>query len=486
MIQILWKMNFHLAYWNLIIGMIGILLLCLLIPILRTCATETGFSVIESIELKFAGVALLVSSCTMSLDLLMDCFDKKYSEYTQHAWVARSFYAVTTFMVGLQYALQYDYLHAFIYYESSFWLAMWCQRIVLMSTLLFFVSISDTNPDTKLSTFRNTVIINIVGCVSTLLQVFDNIMNDESMIPVARLSSLALLGLSCIMFSRQSYHLWKSQSSWDPLNYAQFLYVNLFLFQVTLLPLIFTTLIGFSSTNKTENEYIKKVLHIFTYVVVTIIFTVIPGRIARQDALTSKDNIISTKQAYVRYISHELRTPLNTVHMGVQFCIEQISNQTTVLDINKNEFQSSLVEINMACSVALEILNDLLLYDKLQSGLVTLQNDEVNVIDFLTNCLEMFTIHIRAKNIQLQMINTDVDNLNNTDIFNQSTSDSSYNNQSIAHFKKIRANTIKLNNAHETATTYCIENDDKVHIDKSKLGQVIRNIMSNAIKGNNS
>ena len=116
----------------------------------------------ESIELKYAGIAFLVSSSTMSLDLLMDQFGEKYSENTQHVWVGRSFYAITAFMVGMQFALQYDYLHAFVYYESSFWFAMWCQRIVLMSALMFFVSISDTNPDTKLATFRNTMIINII------------------------------------------------------------------------------------------------------------------------------------------------------------------------------------------------------------------------------------------------------------------------------------------------------------------------------------
>ena len=204
------------------------------------------------------------------------------------------------------------------------------------------------------------------------------------MIGVALLSSIILAVCSFVIFSRESYNLWKSRFSWNALNCAQFLYVNLFLFQVTLVPFMFSFLfLYYLSGNQNEDEYIAiaRVVHTFSDVIITIIFTVIPGRIARQDAVTSKDSIISTKQAYIRYISHELRTPLNTVHMGVQFCIEQISNQNSI-DINKKEFQNSLVEINLACSAALEILNDLLLYDKLQSGLVKLQNDEVNVMDF--------------------------------------------------------------------------------------------------------
>ncbi len=89
--------------------------------------------------------------------------------------------------------------------------------------------------------------------------------------------------------------------------------------------------------------------------------------------------------------------------MGLQLSIGQIPKDTTdPLDLMRLE---TLYEISWACDVALEILNDLLLYDKLENGLLSLVKEDVPILDFIQNCFTMFSVQLRAKNIQLSFLN---------------------------------------------------------------------------------
>ena len=382
--------NIHVAYWNLVYGSIAIVVLFSLLPILKIYSKGTDDVKIESEsnEIKYAGVALLVASCTMIVDLIMDTFSTAAhsSEMTRHVRCGRTCYSLAAFMTGLQFVLKYDYFHVFSSYESSFWFGFWCFKIVVTSTLMFFVSITSSNS----ATFRKTAIVTIWGCCGLLLQVFDNILKYPSMTAVARLSTVLWVVFCLILFIEHNCQMWKTRVTWSVSDYANFSYVNLVLFKVVFFGM--SLLLGFFQylSNTTSyviiphgylsNEMSSKILPAYIYVVITIILSIVPGRIAKYDAITSKDHIIATKQAYVRYISHELRTPLNSVHMGVQFCIEQIPENSR--NIMEKERLDILTEVNIANGVALEILNDLLLYDKLQSGLVSLQKEEITVIDW--------------------------------------------------------------------------------------------------------
>ena len=479
--------NFPIAYCHLIFGVVSVLILCSLIPILRMyCLNDNGKmdTNFESKEFQTAGVSLLIASCTLTMDVLLDYFGDKNAN--KHIWFGRACYAVTSIMVGLQFAWHYDYFQIFGSYESSFWFTLWCYRIVQISVTMFFVSLSDSST----STFRKTLLITVWGCINTLLQIFDNFLNYEPMISFSNISSILWMITSFTLFARNIFKLWKTRLTWSVLDYTQFVYVGLFLSTVVLGGLVYFSfmLLKYISDHTNfvllpmgyrENSQIAELIPIYLFVVTTMILTVIPGRIARQDAITSKDHIISTKQAYVRYISHEMRTPMNTVHMGIQFCIDQIPENT--INEKEIEYRKSLLEVNNACEVALEILNDLLLYDKLQNGQLTLHKEEVNALDFVTNCLSMFTVQIKAKHLQIQLINCDNDlnslnsiqNLQIQELVNQDKS-------SMMTFKRFST---KQTNLFQPCDTYqCIEKNYKLFVDNSKLGQVIRNIMSNAIK----
>ena len=61
-----------------------------------------------------------------------------------------------------------------------------------------------------------------------------------------------------------------------------------------------------------------------------------------------------------------------------------------------------------ACEVALEILNDLLMYNKIQNGKAELCKEEVGALDFVSKSLKPLAVQIRAKKIQFQLINSEI------------------------------------------------------------------------------
>ena len=92
-----------------------------------------------------------------------------------------------------------------------------------------------------------------------------------------------------------------------------------------------------------------------------------------------------------------------------------------------------LTDINSSCIIAVDILNDLLLYEKIEGGLVALETTELPVWDVVKEVLRVFRIQAKSSQIQLEYPD------------------------------------LCLNGYH-------------VKMDKYKLSQVFRNLISNALK----
>lgn len=103
-----------------------------------------------------------------------------------------------------------------------------------------------------------------------------------------------------------------------------------------------------------------------------------------------------------------------------------------------------LADVEVACSSAVDILNDMLSADRLESGALVLNSAAINIAQFVTECVKLFSIHCRQKNIDLN-VNFDVDE------------------------KKRRRGALP------------IMFEDKLIGDHAKLERVIRTLISNAI-----
>ena len=77
---------------------------------------------------------------------------------------------------------------------------------------------------------------------------------------------------------------------------------------------------------------------------------------------------LEIKRVFVRHVSHEIRTPLNIVMAGLELL-------GSWRDKMSAEMAEVVDEIKSACSVAMDILNDLLTYEKLDSNILVIDQD---------------------------------------------------------------------------------------------------------------
>ena len=106
-----------------------------------------------------------------------------------------------------------------------------------------------------------------------------------------------------------------------------------------------------------------------------------------------------------------------------------------------------LADVSVACRTAVDILNDLLCFDKMESGILEVHKLDVPVISFLADSVGMFSAQAREGHVAISIITGAND---------------------------------ALDPKHPTHLP--LLEDDTVFIDRFKMDQVIRNLVSNAIK----
>lgn len=77
----------------------------------------------------------------------------------------------------------------------------------------------------------------------------------------------------------------------------------------------------------------------------------------------------------------------------------QISRATTTaahaLMADHNSLVDLVSNIERECSVALDILNELLMYEKIEGGLMALETVEVSIATFLHEAIQPFTVQVK-------------------------------------------------------------------------------------------
>lgn len=105
-------------------------------------------------------------------------------------------------------------------------------------------------------------------------------------------------------------------------------------------------------------------------------------------------------------MSHEIRTPLSTVTMGIQLLKRSLNTGGGNVDINAlNDIVSDL---EGSCETAIEILNELLDYEKLEAGIMTIDKTRIMMKVLLDKNIRPFHLHANEKNIDLR-VNYDVE-----------------------------------------------------------------------------
>ncbi len=176
-------------------------------------------------------------------------------------------------------------------------------------------------------------------------------------------------------------------------------------------------------------------------------------------------NQLSYNRKMTRSISHEIRTPLNTAFMALDLLISSLSQQqetnklesrsidtadyTNSADLVPNSTKANrrdtvldttnLLEIaesvKEGCDIALNILNQLLTFEKLSAGMLQLESKVLTVSELLESNMKLFKMQAQQCGITFKLDHSNVDI-----------------NQGI------------------------------VYVDEHKMNQVLRNLLSNAMK----
>jgi signal transduction histidine kinase len=207
-------------------------------------------------------------------------------------------------------------------------------------------------------------------------------------------------------------------------------------YAVCLTVMHFSFIIVSAYTKGYSCDYITTCVYVQMAFVVTI--TVLQTKINRMEHVRqSKFN--EERQAFIRYISHEIRTPLNTVFLGLELLTAELKKlQMSSDDVPVANLIEIVGDIQSPCQISLAILDDLLTMDKVEGGKMTLDLKQTDCCDFIATVVKPFCLNAKEKSIDL------------------STNFSLVSEQFILEA--------------------CI------HVDPSKMGQVIRNLISNAIK----
>lgn len=120
---------------------------------------------------------------------------------------------------------------------------------------------------------------------------------------------------------------------------------------------------------------------------------------------------LETKRSFVRYVSHEIRTPLNAATLGLQLLDKELHKHIIRAQEEENQKQligtkgtqestlyKQLLELvadtSQACTIAVDILNDLLMYEKIDGGLLVLEAQEVNLWPYVEEVMKIFSVQV--------------------------------------------------------------------------------------------
>jgi len=101
---------------------------------------------------------------------------------------------------------------------------------------------------------------------------------------------------------------------------------------------------------------------------------------------------------FVRYVSHEIRTPLSAVVVGMNYLKKLFELKYAALDPDTMDV---VEEVHMSCEAAVDILNDLLTYEKLDGGLLETYFKRESAYDFVRCAIKPFNQQVSQNGILL-------------------------------------------------------------------------------------
>ena len=185
----------------------------------------------------------------------------------------------------------------------------------------------------------------------------------------------------------------------------------------------------FTNIYTTRNPFIACVGTVCTILGTALLFLAYDYFVRRE--FHSKKKLLQAKRRFVRFVSHEVRTPLNTVCMGLtllQHDLKAVLGKYDDTDTNSSngggndisaateEEKEQLInlkdvqewtelthQIYQNADAAVNVMSDLLNYDKVQMGTLTLELSLINIYSAIEKTVSEFKIAAMEQKINLQL-----------------------------------------------------------------------------------
>ena len=95
----------------------------------------------------------------------------------------------------------------------------------------------------------------------------------------------------------------------------------------------------------------------------------------------------------MRYFSHEIRTPLNSVYVGVTIMLNELK-RLGPQDQGHQSLLETAEDTQQSCQFTVDSLNGMILYDRLLSGLVTLEKSLFDPWKLVCDATNPFRIQV--------------------------------------------------------------------------------------------
>jgi len=137
---------------------------------------------------------------------------------------------------------------------------------------------------------------------------------------------------------------------------------------------------------------------VYTVAAIIVILLICHGRAARVELVTSKIQYeLDMKKLFTRFISHEMRTPINTFLAGLEYLERELRQGS----ISFGEVLQTVLDLQTCCGQSKETLDQLLIYDSIDSGLQKLYKSEFAILPFIQDTVQQFSLQAREGSINL-------------------------------------------------------------------------------------
>ncbi len=133
----------------------------------------------------------------------------------------------------------------------------------------------------------------------------------------------------------------------------------------------------------------------------------IVGTMSIGEDITQRYTLEKIKNEFISVVSHELRTPMTSIQGGLSLL------KTGLVKLDSDKGKRIIQIVSESSERLVRLVNDILDLERLQSGKITLNKQQVNVVDLLTEATELMQIMANNAGINLlalpQNINLTVD-----------------------------------------------------------------------------